>query len=348
MNEDWLLDGRKIPDDAMGYIRKMAVHAVRERGESPEEVARLFNFNRHCIYRWLRQYDELGYEGLESAMPPGAQPLITGEIDIRLKDIVVNQSPLEFGYDTLLWTSSILAELLKKEFGVEVSNDTVSLHLKALGLTYQKPCYQDKERDSDEIEHFLNDTLPRIQRLAAKLGADIGFEDEAGVGIRTRSGRTWGLKGKAPIIPICNQRGGYNMLSIVTPQGDMRYSLAEGSIDSERFIEFLKHLIKDRKSPLILLIDHASFHRSKAVCDFVRAHRARLRIFFLPKHAPELNPDEQVWNEIKNNKIGKQPVQNKNNLKVRLKSALASLQKNTQRILSFLNYRIFNMRLTNP
>ena len=58
MSEEWLLDGRQIPDEVMGYIRKMAVHAIRERGESPELIAQIFNFNRSCIYRWLKQYDE--------------------------------------------------------------------------------------------------------------------------------------------------------------------------------------------------------------------------------------------------------------------------------------------------
>lgn len=335
MSEDWLLDGRKIPDETMGYIRKMAVHAVRERGESPEDVARIFNFNRHCIYRWLRQYDAYGYKGLESAMPPGAKPLVSEAMDRWLKERVLTQTPVDFGYDTHLWTSPILAGLLKKEFGVEVSGDAVALHLKAMGLTYQKPCYRDQERDIQEIERFLNDKFPRIQRLAAKLDADIGFEDEAGVGIRTRSGRTWGLKGKTPVVPVSNQRGGYNLLSIVTPQGEMSYSLADESIDSKRYIEFLKQVINNRQRPLILLVDHASFHGSKAVRDFVRAHRTRLRIFFLPKHAPELNPDEQVWNDVKNNHIGKQPVQNKADLKARLKSTLSSLQKNAKRILSF-------------
>jgi len=55
----------------------------------------------------------------------------------------------------------------------------------------------------------------------------------------------------------------------------------------------------------------------------------------LPKRAPEFNPDEQVWNEIKTNRIGKQPVKDKTDLKKRLYSALGSLQKNTKRILSF-------------
>jgi transposase len=62
----------------------------------------------------------------------------------------------------------------------------------------------------------------------------------------------------------------------------------------------------------------------------------RLRIFFLPRRAPEMNPDEQVWNEIKNHRIGKQPVENKMDLKRRLYSALRSVQKNTERIPSFL------------
>jgi hypothetical protein len=48
-----------------------------------------------------------------------------------------------------------------------------------------------------------------------------------------------------------------------------------------------------------------------------------------------MNPDEQLWNEIKHHQIGKQPVENKNDLKKRLYSALRSVQKNTGRILSF-------------
>ena len=66
----------------------------------------------------------------------------------------------------------------------------MSLHLRKLRLSYQQPGYQDRDRDAGEVGRFINDKFPRIQRLADRLGADIGFEDEAGVGIMTRSGRT--------------------------------------------------------------------------------------------------------------------------------------------------------------
>lgn len=335
MNTDWLKDGRKIPDSTMYYIRIMAVNAVRILGLSPETIAKAYNFHRSCIYRWLKQYDEGGFEMLESKMPPGAEALITIEIDEWLKQTVLTYTPVDFGYDTNLWTCAVLGQLLEQKFNISVSNSTVSFHLNKMGLSCQKPEYQDSKRNEDEIEHFLKDKFPRIQRVAQKMGADIAFEDEAGVGIMTRHGRTWGLSGKTPVVKVSMLRGGYNVLSAVTAQGELNYSIQDTTINSERYIEFLQELIQNRERPLILLMDHAAIHNSKLVRNYVRAHRTKLRVFFLPKRAPELNPDEQVWNEVKNNRIGKQPVKNKIDLKERLANALGSLKENAKRVISF-------------
>ncbi len=337
MDTTWLEDGRKIPDEAMYFIRRMAVHAVRVRGESPELVARTYNFNRDCIYRWLRQYDAGGFEALKSRMAPGAPPVVTAEIEEWLQHTILTETPDKFGYDTHLWTCAILAALLKKEFDITVSDWSVAVHLKKLGLSCQKPEYQDVKRDDREVALFLDEKFPRIQRLADKLDADIGFEDESGVGVMTRHGRTWGMRGETPIVKASMQRGGYNVLSVVTAEGTMRYSIKDKTINGKRYIEFLRRLIRNRKRPLVLLVDHATFHGSKPVRDFVRAHRTQLRIFFLPKRTPEMNPTEQVWNEIKNNDIGKQPVKNKADLKERLYAALKKLQHNTERVATFFH-----------
>ena len=45
MKDEWLLDGRKVPDEVMGYLRKRAVQAIREHGHSPEVVAAVFGFS---------------------------------------------------------------------------------------------------------------------------------------------------------------------------------------------------------------------------------------------------------------------------------------------------------------
>ncbi len=97
MKDDWLLDGRKIPDKAMNYFPKRAVRAVREKGLSAEVVSEVFGFSRSCIYTWLTRYYRGGYEALESGRAPGAEAVITAEMDTWLEQTVVNSTPVAHG-----------------------------------------------------------------------------------------------------------------------------------------------------------------------------------------------------------------------------------------------------------
>jgi len=153
----------------------------------------------------------------------------------------------------------------------------------------------------------------------------------------TRSGRTWGEVNAPPIVPASDRRGGYNVLSAITPEGELFSRILDTPIESDRYIEFLRALLDQYPNLVIVLADHASFHRSHKVRDFVRAHRQRLRLFFFPRHAPHLNPDEQVWNEIKHRQLGRQPIIDKQDLLIRLRSCLEALKDNTTRILSFFH-----------
>ena len=335
MKAEWLSDARKIPDEVMNYLRRMAVQAVEEKHYSPESIADIFGISRSSIYDWLRRYREDGEDALDTQLAPGASPVITPEMDQWLRQIVLNSTPVDHGYDTVLWTRTILADLLKKHFGIAVSDSTVGLHLQRLKLSCQQPCYRALEQDPVKVADFLDVKFPKIQRLAEKMGADIAFEDEAGVGIMTRSGRTWGEVGHPPEVAVSNQRGGYNVLSIVTATGELRYSLEEKSINGERYVEFLQQILHNRTCPLIIIADQASFHKSSVVRKFVRAHRTQIRMFFFPPYSPELNPDEQVWNEIKHRQIGNQPIKNKIDLKTRIHAALKSLQLKAEKVRSF-------------
>ena len=335
MSNDWLNDARKIPDEVMSYLRKIAVRAIEGKDYSPELIADAFGISRTAVYDWLRRYRRDGYSALETRQSPGSPCIITEEMDVWLDDTVCNHTPMDFGYDTVLWTREILAELLNEKYGIEVGGSTVSLHLNRLGLSYQTPWFRANEQDPEKVEHFLNDTFPRIQRLAEKIGADIAFEDEAGVGLQTHSGKTWGEVGKTPEVPVTGKRGGFNMLSAVTATGALRFSIEDGRIDSARYIAFLKQLLQRRMNPIILIADRASFHHSKKVRDFVRSHRKQIRVYFLPGYSPERNPDEQVWNIVKSKKIGRKSVKNKSELKKKVDSALRSLQHNTEKVKSF-------------
>ena len=337
MKADWLPDGRKIPDEVMNYIRRLAVRVVEEKGYSAEAIADIFGISRSSLYEWLRGYRVVGEAALDTRLAPGVAPVMTAEMDRWLRATVLNSTPVDHGYDTLLWTRALLAAVLQQQFGIQVAASTVGLHWHRLGLSSQVPRYRAREQDPAQVVAFLEVKFPKIQKLADRLGADIGFADEAGVGLRTCSGRTWGEVGQPPEVVVTDQRGGYNVLSIITAAGALRYSLDANHINGQRYVAFLQQLLRGRTRPLILIADQVSFHRSAVVRQFVRAHCRQLRVFFFSTHSPELNPDEQVWNDIKYRRLGRQPVKNKTDLKHRLRSTLNSLQHKAATIRSFFH-----------
>jgi transposase len=109
-------------------------------------------------------------------------------------------------------------------------------------------------------------------------------------------------------------------------QGEIHFDLFDGTMNSERFIEFLKKLLTDAAGPIFLIIDGVSYHKSKAVMNFVESTEGRLKLFHLPAYSPQLNPDEWVWNNVKNTQIGRKIVTRKSDLANNAWNALQRLK----------------------
>ena len=74
-------------------------------------------------------------------------------------------------------------------------------------------------------------------------------------------------------------------------------------INERVFTTFLR-LLKRRYGRLILLIDKAPWHRSKLVNTFLDENRSWLRVLYFPTNAPEMNPVEECWRQMKNDVVG--------------------------------------------
>ena len=62
--------------------------------------------------------------------------------------------------------------------------------------------------------------------------------------------------------------------------------------------EFLRHLLRQLRGPIIALLDNSRTHKGGPL-DALRSRHPRLRIEHFPSYAPELNPDEGVWSLAK-------------------------------------------------
>jgi transposase len=109
----------------------------------------------------------------------------------------------------------------------------------------------------------------------------------------------------------------------------------QGRVNAGLFIEFLKRLLVKAEHPIFLIVDGHPTHKAKKVRKFVAQNSKRLRLYFLPPYSPGLNPDEQVWNDLKNNGIGRKEITGPVQMKKDVLAHLRSLQKSPDRIKSF-------------
>jgi transposase len=49
---------------------------------------------------------------------------------------------------------------------------------------------------------------------------------------------------------------------------------------------------------VILVIDSVSYHKSKKTLKFYEENKDRLKVIYLPKYSPKMNPTEQVWRKM--------------------------------------------------
>jgi transposase len=323
MNE---MDGRKLRHEALEEIRIRAVKRV-EAGESPEVLIAALGFHRSVIYRWIALYREGGIEALKGRKAAGPAPKLKGQQLRRLYLIITSNNPLQLGFEFALWTRAMIREVIREQFGVRLSDVSVGRLLRKLGLSPQRPLRKAYQRDEAKVEAWCKRAYPEIRKLAKKEGATIYFGDEASVRSDTHRGTTWAPTGETPVIETTGARFSINMVSAVSAQGLLRFMTFAGSMNADRFIEFLKRLIYRATTPTFLVLDGHPVHKSKRVKEFVAGTNGRLRLFILPPYSPHLNPDEWVWNWLKRHKVGKARVVGPDQFRTLIARYLRSLQK---------------------
>lgn len=227
----------------------------------------------------------------------------------------MGNDPRQLSFGFALWTRSMIAQLIAREFGVSLSEVSVGRLLTTMGLSPQRPPRRAHRQDPEAVERWKGQEFPAIRGAAKKEGAAVYFGDEAGMRPDCHSGAAWAPIGGTPVVANTGARWSVNMLSAVSAQGKPRFMARDGKVDSAVFIDFCKRLTGDAQAPVHLIVDGHPCHRSKATRQFVADTNGKLTLFTLPSHSPEPNPDEWVWKNVKHDRIGKMGVTSKDDLK---------------------------------
>jgi len=255
-----------------------------EKGVTPDRIADILDVGRSSVFEWVAKYREGGLAAISTKFASGRPTVLDDSEMIRLYVMINGKDPRVYSFGMALWTRALIRDLIKKVFDKEVSLVTVGRLLKKLGMSAQRPLYRSWKQDPERVERWKRQEYPAIKARAAAVGATILFADEASVRTDYHAGTTWAPVGQTPVVTGSAVRHAVKMVSAIGQRGEFSFQVHEGSMNAERFIEFLQCLLHDFDTPVFLVVDGSSVHKAKAVTQYVASTQGRLELFFLPPY----------------------------------------------------------------
>ncbi len=156
----------------------------------------------------------------------------------------------------------------------------------------------------------------------------IVFQDESGVSQRPPVRRTWAPRGETPVLIHAFN---WKKLSVALALGfrwDFRrsglfFQTRPGSYNDVTLIDFLTDLRREFRGRRVILVwDGLPSHKSAPMQAYLRAQRAWLTVEPLPGYAPELNPAELVWGNVKGRELANLCADNLDEVEHELRAGL--------------------------
>jgi len=150
------------------------------------------------------------------------------------------------------------------------------------------------------------DPVAAGKKNARRRRAWLLFEDESGLSHHPVVRRTWAPRGRPPV--LTHTGGLWKRLSVAVAlafrwdgrRSRLFFQTRPGTYTDGGLITFLRALKRHfRGRPIILLWDGLPAHRSGRMQRYVARQRAWLHVERLPAYAPDLNPVEQIWGNVK-------------------------------------------------
>lgn len=126
---------------------------------SQREIAAELGVNEGTVSRWKETLEREGSKGLKARRIPGRPSRLDEQGRQQLLE-ELRKGAQAHGYPDERWTLVRIAEVLKRTQGVRYDPDHLSVVMRRLGWSVQRPQSKAVERDEERISTWLETTLP--------------------------------------------------------------------------------------------------------------------------------------------------------------------------------------------
>jgi putative transposase len=295
--------------DARQVQRVQAISLVME-GWSRAKAAAFACVDRQTLRDWVERYNECGVAGLATLTSPGRPRLLTPSQAEALHQVVISGPDLAKD-GVVRWRCVDLVKQSAVRFCVrEVHPSTMAKWLRRLRLTKMtaRPFHPKKDEAAQAAfkANFRAIVQAKLPDEVIQNGTplEVWFQDEARVGQQGTLSRLWAPIGARLAMVRDNRRANATIFGAICPCRRVGAALVMDTANTEAMNQHLK-VISAQVAPgahAVLVCDGAGWHaESKALVV-----PANVTLVTLPAYAPELNPMENVWEFLRDNRFGAQ------------------------------------------
>jgi transposase len=335
-----LPDARELSDEVLEALRLRALRGC-QLGFTETEIADLLGVRRETVCHWWSAYVEGGLDALphdRTGRPLGSGRTLSDEQAACIQQQLRTHQPEELGIAAPLWTRRAVGELIRRQLGIVLAVRTVGLYLQRWGFTPKRPRRHARDQEPEEVRQWLEETYPAIEQRARQEKADIYWGDEVGVAADQQPARGYAPEGEAATMDVPDPHIRANQISAISNEGKVHFMTYLGSMNAALFLVFLQRLLRSTTGKVFLIVDRLRAHMTPEVAAWVAAHGERLEVFYLPRYAPELNADEYLNHDLKEQVNAAGLPHNKGEVRSRIQGFMRKLLHLPQHVMNYFQH----------
>lgn len=269
-----------------------------ERGWSQRASAEILGVSEAAVSQWMATWRREGRDGLRTHRSPGHPARRTAEQKRVIPDFIWHGAEA-YGFRGAVWTCVRVARVIEREFSIRYSKGHVSRLLQQLQWTRQIPITRALQRNEAEIAVWRTQTWPDLRTRARRERRTPVLVDESGFYLLPGVVKTYAPKGRTPILREWQGRDHLSVMGGITRQGKLYTLLRQTSLTALDSVQFLRHLLCETAGRLLVIWHGSPIHRGAEIRDFLTGDKTRrIEWVRLPPYAPDLNPTEELWQQL--------------------------------------------------
>lgn len=213
----------------------------------------------------------------------------------------LQEAPSSAGLEFANWNWKVVRQFVKMKFDCLLSSRSCLNYLHRLGFVVKRPKKRLLKADAEKRSVFVTEYVA-LRSEAQAQGAKIFFVDEAHFRADVDLHTMWVLRGQPALVDSTSPRFGekvsyYSAVCLET--GEVYRMVVLGNTNAKTSVSFLQQLREKHPGSLIVIWDNGPAHHGKEMREYLTTPDLKLRLVALPAYSPDFNPDEAIWEWIR-------------------------------------------------